>query len=74
VSYWGRGRYLAFVDPGVLALSVAYTQCPIFGVGRVHGLEALVGGVGVAAHSEQVYIPVPHPGHLQGRKSGGGWR
>lgn len=70
MSNWGRGRYLALVDAGVLALRVAYTQCPILGVRRVHCLESLVGCVCVAADGQQVYIPVAHPGHLKGRKRG----
>lgn len=63
-----RRRYLALVDARVLALGVPDPESPVLGVGRVHGLEPLVGGVGVAADGQQVDVPMTHPGDLQGHE------
>ena len=65
VAHGRRGGDLALVEARVLALRVPDAQRPVLGVRRVHRLEALVRRVRVAAHGEQVDVPVPHPRHLQ---------
>lgn len=60
-----RRRDLALVHAGVPPGHAADPKLPEVGQRDVEGGEPLVGCVGVAAHREQVYVPVSHPRYLQ---------
>lgn len=61
---WG-GADLTLVNTGVLLLRVADPETPVFRVRGVDRLEPLVTGVRVPAYSQQVDVPVSHPGYLE---------
>lgn len=64
VGHVRRGGHLALVRPRVAVLRVLELQHPVVAA-VVLRAEALVVGVRVQAHGEQVGVAVPHPGHLQ---------
>lgn len=69
VTAHGLGRDLALVDSGVPLLGPLDLQRPVVGVFVMRRLEALVRGVRVAAHRQDVNVPVPYPGDLFGQMS-----
>lgn len=62
----GRGGAdLALVDTSVFLLRVADPETPVFCVRGVDRFKPLVAGVRVPAYSQQVDVPVSHPGYLE---------
>ena len=62
LGYDGCGGDLALVLPAVLPAHGPDGEAPVRGVGGVAGLVPQVGGVGVAAHCQQVEAVLPQPG------------
>ena len=60
-----RVLYLASVCPGVRGLRVLEAYDPVVCVGRVEGLEAEVGGVGVATDGEEGSVGHADPRDLK---------
>lgn len=65
VAHVGRRRDLALVDARVAMLRIFDLQAPVFRVRMMYRPEPLIGGVRVAAHRQQMDVPVAHPRHLQ---------
>lgn len=57
--------YLAFVNACIPRLRPLDLQDPLVGLRMVVGLEALVAGIGVHPHGQDVDVTVSHPGDLK---------
>lgn len=62
----GLSTDLAFVQSRVFGLGRSELEGPLPRVPLVVHREPPVLGVGVAAHREDVHVPMSHPGHLHG--------